>query len=106
MQALKDQISPPQTQGRLPDEVGYDAESNWLFGADFTINEAINIKLILNDPDLYGILATVNAKPGSALEFLTDLGWNCFINVSRVMCICSGESFSYLKNTGISSLES
>ncbi|WP_320998877.1 hypothetical protein [Eisenbergiella tayi] len=74
MQALKDQISPPQTQGRLPDEVGYDAESNWLFGADFTINEAINIKLILNDPDLYGILATVNAKPGSALEFFDGFG--------------------------------
>lgn len=74
MEAMKSQILAPKAPGGLPAEVAYDAETNWLFGADFTVNEAVNIKLILNDPVLYGILATVKAKPGSALEHFDGFG--------------------------------
>lgn len=74
MQALKNQIKSPSTQGSLPEEISYDGETNWLFGADFTVNGMVNIKLILNDPTLYGMLATVNAKPGSALEAFDGFG--------------------------------
>lgn len=74
VQSLKDQITPPKEPGLLPGDVSYDGESKWLFGADFTINEMLNIKIVLNDPVLYGILATVKAKPGSAMASFDGFG--------------------------------
>lgn len=74
VQALKGQITPAAEQGEMPAEIACDAGVNWLFGADFTINGMLNIKLVLNDPVLYGLLVTVKAKPGSALEAFDGFG--------------------------------
>lgn len=70
VKALREQLNPSTISGG----VSYDARTNWLFGADFTINGMLNVKLVLNDPVLYGILVTVNAKQGSVLELLDGLG--------------------------------
>ncbi len=70
MQALKEQINPSS----LSEGVSYDAGTNWLFGADFTVNGMLNVKLVLNDPVLYGLLVTVSAKEGSAMHFFDGLG--------------------------------
>lgn len=70
VKALKEQLNPASiSQG-----ISYDARTNWLFGADFTVNEMVNVKIVLNDPVLYGLLVTVNAKSGSALAFLDGFG--------------------------------
>lgn len=70
VKALKQQLNPTGiSQG-----VAYDEGTNWLFGADFTVNGMLNVKIVLNDPVLYGLLVTVNAKEGSALGFLDGFG--------------------------------
>lgn len=69
MDALKKQI-----QGKDPVGVSYDAGTNWLFGVDFTVNNMLNVKLVLNDPSLYGLLVTVQAKEGSVLEVFDGFG--------------------------------
>ncbi len=68
--ALKEQLNP----AKISQGVSYDAGTNWLFGADVTINGMLNVKIVLNDPMLYGLLLTVDAKQGSALEFLDGFG--------------------------------
>jgi len=70
IRALKEQFTPDKS---LKD-IRYDAGSNWLFGADFTVNDMVNVKVVLNDPLLYGLLVTVSAKEGSALESFNGLG--------------------------------
>lgn len=69
MDALKKQI-----QGKDPEGISYDAATNWLFGVDFTVNNMLNVKLVLNDPTLYGLLITVKAKEGSVLEAFDGFG--------------------------------
>lgn len=68
--ALREQLNPSS----ISQKITYDEGTNWLFGADFTINGMLNVKVVLNDPVLYGLLVTVNAKQGSALEFLDGFG--------------------------------
>lgn len=70
IKALKDQLDPSSVE----QGVSYDSSINWLFGVDFTVNGMINVKLVLNDPVLYGLLVTVTAKDGSALSMLNGFG--------------------------------
>lgn len=67
---LSDQVSPE----KLEQGVSFDAGSNWVFGADFTINNMVRLNLVLNDPYLYGLLVTVQGKKGSVLESFDGLG--------------------------------
>lgn len=70
IRALKEQLDPSSVE----QGVSYDSSINWLFGVDFTVNGMINVKLVLNDPVLYGLLVTVTAKDGSALSMLNGFG--------------------------------
>lgn len=70
VKALKEQLN----SSSIAQGISYDAGTNWLFGADFTVNEMLNVKIVLNDPILYGLLVTVNAKQGSALAALDGFG--------------------------------
>lgn len=70
VEALKEQLNP----SGISQKIAYDEGTNWLFGADFTVNGMLNVKVVLNDPVLYGLLVTVKAKQGSALEFLDGFG--------------------------------
>lgn len=70
MDALRSQLTPEQ----LAQGAAYDPGTNWLFGADFTVDKMVRLQLILNDPALYGLLVTVQAQPGSTLESLDGLG--------------------------------
>ncbi len=67
VRALKEQLNQKSV-------FAYDAGTNWLFGADFTVNGMLNVKIVLNDPVLYGLLVTVTAKEESALGFLDGFG--------------------------------
>lgn len=70
---LKEQLSPP-SGGGLPGEIRYDSGSQWLFGIDFTVNETVNVRLVMNQPKLYGIRAAVQAKEGSPLAAFDGFG--------------------------------
>lgn len=73
MQTLKEQLVPGEA-GEAPEEITCDSTINWLFGIDFTVNSSVNVKLVMNDPVLYGVLITVQAKKGSALEAFDGFG--------------------------------
>ena len=68
--ALKEQLDPALAE----QGVSYDPTINWLFGVDFTVNGMVNVKLVMNDPVLYGLMVTVTAKDGSALSALNGFG--------------------------------
>lgn len=70
---LEEQLSPP-SGGGLPGEIRYDSDSQWLFGIDFTVNETVNVRLVMNEPELYGIRAVVQAKEGSPLAAFDGFG--------------------------------
>lgn len=73
IQALKDQLS-PEAEGAFPGSISFDQELSWLFGLDVTVNNSVNVQLVLNDPVLYGVLVTVQAKEGSALASFNGFG--------------------------------
>lgn len=70
---LEEQISPP-SGGGLPGEIRYDSGSQWLFGIDFTVNETVNVRLVMNEPKLYGIRAVVQAKEGGPMAAFDGFG--------------------------------
>lgn len=71
IKALKDQIKAPNG-GELPD-LSYDANSEWLFGLDFKINDMFRFQLVLNDPVLYGAAIEVSASDKSPLAAFNGL---------------------------------
>ena len=67
---LKEQLDPASVE----QGVSYDPAVNWLFGVDFTVNGMVNVKLVMNDPVLYGLMVTVTAKDDSALSAFNGFG--------------------------------
>ncbi len=55
----------PQQQEQL----SYASEVNWIFGAHFSINDALDVSIVLNDPSLYGILIKVSGKSEPFQQF-------------------------------------
>lgn len=71
VKALRDAIIPP-ADGAAP-SVLYDDQKGWIFGTDFTINGALQVRVALADPDLYGLLVTVDNKAASFLKSFQGL---------------------------------
>lgn len=67
IEALKNDFKP--TTGELPAGLKYDDETNWLFGMDFLLCNALNVKLVLNDPQIYGLLITVKGEEAPFATF-------------------------------------
>ncbi len=38
------------------DSIGYSESSNWIFGAKFTVKDSLQVSVVLNDPNLYGLV--------------------------------------------------
>lgn len=70
---LKKQIT-PETSGGLP-TLRYSEDTNWLFGADFKINDMFRFGMVLNDPSLYGTLIQVEASEESPLAVFNGLSF-------------------------------
>lgn len=48
----------------------FDAASQWLFGIDATVMNTVAVKLVMHDPDLYGILLALNGPQAGSLAGL------------------------------------
>jgi hypothetical protein len=49
----------------------FDAGSQWLFGLDCTVMDTVTLKLVLHDPDLYGVLISLAGPEAGSLAGLS-----------------------------------
>ena len=69
--ALKKQIAPSSEKNP---SLRYSKTSRWLLGVEFLLQESFKASIVLNDPDLYGIVVTVTkAKESSSFDSLAGL---------------------------------
>ncbi|MDR3539878.1 MAG: LysM domain-containing protein [Desulfosporosinus sp.] len=68
LKALKGHLIPPKNGEVIPAQVQYDADMNWLFGAEFKI-DALRMGIVLNDPIMYGLMITVEQNTGALAAF-------------------------------------
>jgi hypothetical protein len=62
----------------------FNPNSNWLFGADFTVLDTLRLGFIFNDPDLYGIILALN---GEKAKFLAGLEFEIlYKKVTELYC--------------------
>jgi len=54
-----------------PATMVFDAAGQWLFGIDATIMNTVAVKLVMHDPDLYGILLALNGPQAGSLAGLS-----------------------------------
>lgn len=64
---VQDGADNPMTQ--LPG-MQFDAGSNWLMGAQFVIKSSINVGMVFNDPEVYGLLITAGGPSAGSLKGL------------------------------------
>ncbi|WP_145910071.1 LysM domain-containing protein [Kitasatospora viridis] len=53
-----------------PATMVFDPASQWLFGIDATVMDTVAVKLVMHDPDLYGILLALNGPQAGSLAGL------------------------------------
>lgn len=54
-----------------PATMVFDASSQWLFGIDATFMDTVAVKLVMHDPDLYGILLALSGPQARSLAGLS-----------------------------------
>ncbi|MGW0765444.1 LysM peptidoglycan-binding domain-containing protein [Streptomyces sp. NPDC002676] len=54
-----------------PATMVFDASSQWLFGIDATLMDTVAVKLVMHDPDLYGILLALSGPRAGSLAGLS-----------------------------------
>jgi LysM repeat protein len=54
-----------------PAVMAFDASSQWLFGIDAVFMDTVSLKLVMHDPDLYGILVALSGPAAKSLAGLS-----------------------------------
>ncbi|QDX26142.1 hypothetical protein FPZ54_08980 [Sphingomonas suaedae] len=72
--AMRAEMAPFDDPRKVPIQPGktrFDPASQWLFGIDCTIMDTVTLKLVLHDPDLYGVLIALGGPDAGSLSGLS-----------------------------------
>lgn len=77
---MRDQLQPSDDPMRNPldqptgNKLHFDESSQWLIGLDITVMGTVSVKLVMHDPDLYGVLIALGGpEAGSLAGFSFEL---------------------------------
>jgi LysM repeat protein len=70
---LRQDMAPPKDPAKVPlgPEMRFDATSQWMLGLDCTVMDTVTLKLVLHDPDLYGVLISLAGPEAGSLAGLS-----------------------------------
>lgn len=72
--AMRAEMAPfddPRKVPITPGKTSFDPSSQWLFGIDCTVMDTVTLKLVLHDPDLYGVLIALAGPDAGSLAGLS-----------------------------------
>ncbi len=71
VELLRKNMTPPPADGNpLPSTMRYAADSQWLIGLDISLMETVALKIIFNDPKLYGLSIALSGEKAGSLAGL------------------------------------
>lgn len=63
-------ITDPRKNPIDPATMQFDPSSQWLFGIDATVMDTVSVKLVMHDPDLYGVVVALSGPAAKSLAGL------------------------------------